>query len=75
MDIESIRFRITGTKRLVMHNGRLADPLDPISFQRQVIPALSIAGCNAGACHGTPSGKNGFKLSLRGFDPELPGQT
>src|SRR5262249_3050348 len=24
----------------------------------------------AGACHGTPSGKNGFKLSLRGFDPE-----
>ena len=22
-----------------------------------------------GACHGTPSGKNGFKLSLRGFDP------
>jgi hypothetical protein len=31
MDIESIRFRITGTKRLVMHNGRLADPLDPIT--------------------------------------------
>ena len=44
-------------------------PNEPISFQRQVVPALAIAGCNAGACHGTPSGKNGFKLSLRGFDP------
>lgn len=31
MDIESMRLRITGTKRLVMHNGRLADPLDPIT--------------------------------------------
>ncbi|WP_213740423.1 hypothetical protein [Bradyrhizobium sp. dw_411] len=31
MDIETIRLRITGTKRLVMHNGRLADPLDPIT--------------------------------------------
>jgi hypothetical protein len=31
MDIETIQLRITGTKRLVMHNGRLADPLDPIT--------------------------------------------
>jgi hypothetical protein len=30
---------------------------------------MNVGGCNAGACHGTPSGKNGFKLSLRGFDP------
>ena len=28
-------------------------------------------GCNSGACHGTPSGKNGFRLSLRGYDPGL----
>ena len=27
------------------------------------------AGCNAGACHGIPSGRGGFKLSLRGYDP------
>jgi hypothetical protein len=40
-----------------------------VSFRHQVIAALNVAGCNAGACHGTPSGKNGFKLSLRGFDP------
>jgi hypothetical protein len=41
----------------------------PVSFRREVIATLNVGGCNAGACHGTPSGKNGFKLSLRGFDP------
>ncbi len=41
----------------------------PVSFRRNVIAAMNVGGCNAGACHGTPSGKNGFKLSLRGFDP------
>jgi hypothetical protein len=39
------------------------------SFRNEVVAALNVGGCNAGACHGTPSGKNGFKLSLRGFDP------
>ena len=32
---------------------------------------LSKAGCNAGACHGNANGKAGFKLSLRGEDPEF----
>jgi hypothetical protein len=32
---------------------------------------MNVGGCNMGACHGTPSGKNGFRLSLRGFDPAL----
>lgn len=45
-----------------------ADP-DPIDFHNEVIAALSRAGCNSGACHGSPKGKNGFRLSLRGFDP------
>ena len=39
------------------------------SFRNDVLPVLTKSGCNMGACHGTPSGKNGFKLSLRGFDP------
>ena len=43
----------------------------PASFRRDVLPVLTRAGCNAGACHGTPSGKNGFRLSLRGYDPTL----
>jgi hypothetical protein len=41
----------------------------PVSFRHDVIAVLNVGGCNAGACHGTPSGKNGFKLSLRGYDP------
>ena len=41
-----------------------------ISFRHEVMPVLSRAGCNAGACHGYSLGKNGFKLSLRGADPE-----
>ncbi len=42
----------------------------PISFRNDVVASLNVGGCNAGACHGTPSGKNGFKLSLRGYDPD-----
>jgi hypothetical protein len=41
----------------------------PVSFRNDVIAALNVGACNSGACHGTPSGKNGFKLSLRGYDP------
>src|SRR5262249_29780745 len=31
------------------------DKAEPVSFRRQVIAALNVGGCNAGACHGTPS--------------------
>ena len=41
----------------------------PVSFVRDVMPAMSKLGCNAGTCHGSLEGKNGFKLSLRGYDP------
>ena len=41
----------------------------PVSFVRDVQPAMSKLGCNAGTCHGSAQGKNGFKLSLRGYDP------
>ena len=40
-----------------------------LSFVRDVAPVLSKVGCNAGTCHGSKDGKNGFKLSLRGYDP------
>ncbi|HIL70897.1 MAG TPA: hypothetical protein EYG38_13750, partial [Verrucomicrobia bacterium] len=40
------------------------------SFRNHVLPVLSKAGCNSGACHGTLAGKGGFRLSLRGYDPE-----
>jgi WD40 repeat protein len=38
-------------------------------YVRDVMPAISRMGCNAGTCHGAKDGKNGFKLSLRGYDP------
>jgi len=42
-----------------------------VSFIRDVMPTMSRVGCNAGTCHGSQNGKNGFKLSLRGYDPIL----
>ncbi len=42
-----------------------------VSFVRDVMPILSHAGCNNGICHGSAKGKNGFKLSLRGYDPDF----
>lgn len=41
----------------------------PISFETQVVPILTKAGCNSGGCHGKAEGQNGFKLSVFGFDP------
>jgi WD40 repeat protein len=38
-------------------------------FVRDVNPVLSRLGCNSGTCHGAQQGKNGFQLSLRGYDP------
>src|SRR5881275_2547340 len=41
-----------------------------VTFLRDVAPILNKVGCTAGACHGAAKGKNGFKLSLRGYDPQ-----
>src|SRR4029077_10468318 len=49
---------------------RAAEP-PPVEFRTDVIAALSRAGCSQGACHGSPQGKGGFRLSLRGYDPDL----
>lgn len=43
----------------------------PVAFHTEVLAALTKSGCNMGACHGSPSGKGGFRLSLRGYDPPL----
>jgi hypothetical protein len=45
------------------------------SFQEDVIPVLTRFGCNAGGCHGKLAGQKGFKLSLRGYAPELDFET
>lgn len=45
------------------------------SFRNHVESVLAKAGCNSGACHGAQAGKNGFRLSLRGYDPDGDFQT
>ncbi len=40
------------------------------SFRNDVLPVLTKAGCNMGACHGAAAGKNGLRLTLRGYGPE-----
>jgi hypothetical protein len=74
-----VRARQNGTAAIVVKAGgqttrvpisvREFDRPQETSFRHDVIGAFNVGGCNAGACHGTPSGKNGFRLSLRGYDP------
>jgi hypothetical protein len=55
----------------------------PISFRQDVMPVFMKSSCNNGSCHGAARGKDGFRLSLFGFDPagdhfrltrEIPGR-
>jgi hypothetical protein len=48
---------------------------DNVSFNYGALAVLSKQGCNQGACHGSPSGKGGFRLSLRAYDPVLDIET
>src|SRR5215207_3698784 len=41
------------------------------SFLNDVMPILTRQGCNQGACHGKGAGQNGFRLSLRGYAPDM----
>lgn len=59
-----------GQTRTVPVKVQLPAAEPPISFRHEVMAVLSRSGCNQGACHGYSLGKNGFKLSLRGADPE-----
>ncbi|MEX0979225.1 MAG: DUF1549 domain-containing protein, partial [Pirellulales bacterium] len=42
----------------------------PISFKLDVMPVFMRSGCNTGSCHGAARGKDGFNLSLFGYDPD-----
>src|SRR5919197_3869975 len=46
-----------------------------VTFLRDVAPILNKVGCTAGTCHGAAKGKNGFKLSLLGYDPQFDYQS
>lgn len=42
-----------------------------VDFDSQIVPILTRAGCNAGACHGAAAGRGGFRLSLLGSDAAM----
>ncbi len=42
----------------------------PISFNLDVMPVFLRGNCNSGGCHGAARGKDGFRLSLFGMDPQ-----
>lgn len=44
---------------------------EKVSFNYGTLAVLSKQGCNSGACHGSPSGKGGFRMSLRAYDSAL----
>ncbi len=44
---------------------------EPWNFRNHVEAVLTKLGCNSGACHGAAAGKNGFRLTLRGYGPEV----
>jgi hypothetical protein len=60
--------------KLVLAASLAAVPLaaeEHVTFLRDVAPILNKTGCTSGPCHGAAKGKNGFKLSLRGYDPQF----
>lgn len=40
-----------------------------VDFETEIMPVLTKAGCNSGACHGSAAGRGGFHLSLLGANP------
>ena len=45
-----------------------SDPPPSVDFDSEIIPLLTKAGCNSGACHGAAAGRGGLHLSLLGSD-------
>ncbi len=68
MNIRSVKILFTLLLLGLPMKGRAKEP---VSFELDVQPILTSAGCNAGACHGKQRGQNGFQLSLLGFDSDF----
>lgn len=72
-DLHSPIFHLVAIATVFLSQTVLADhfsPTEPLSFVNDVIPVMTKMGCNRGACHGAAKGKGGFKLSLRGAEPD-----
>ena len=64
-----LEFEFQGLKASVPLKVKDAAADRPISFHLDVMPVFARSGCNTGSCHGAARGKDGFRLSLFGFDP------
>lgn len=71
----SIRLLLLLPGLAILLAGHLLAAEEPVSFRRDVMAVLSKAGCASGPCHGNRAGKGGFKLSLRGEDPDADYRT
>ena len=67
---DDARNRVSGPQAAATVAVKDAAAERPISFQLDVMPVFMRAGCNTGSCHGAARGKDGFRLSLFGFDPQ-----
>jgi hypothetical protein len=65
-----LRIEYRGLSTEVAVKVKDAEKERPVSFQLDVMPVLTAAGCNTGSCHGSARGQDGFHLSLYGFDPK-----
>ncbi len=76
---QTVAAKADGRTKLVVEAGGLkaevpvtvagAGTARPVSFRLDVMPVFMKHGCNNGSCHGAARGKDGFMLSLFGYDP------
>jgi hypothetical protein len=65
-----LRVKFDGKSLVVPVKVARAKEADAVSFTKDVMPVLTKTGCNTGGCHGASRGKDGFHLSLFGYDPD-----
>ena len=59
-----------GLKKVVPVKVEQAATDRAVSFKLDIMPIFMKSNCNTGSCHGAARGKDGFRLSLFGFDPD-----
>ena len=79
LDGQTLKPKADGETKLLVELGQLkaevpvtvkeATVTRDVSFRLDVMPIFMKSGCNTGSCHGAARGKDGFMLSLFGYDP------
>jgi len=69
--LTTLKARFEGREVTVPISVENADKPGTWSFRNHVEAVLTKQGCNSGACHGAAAGKNGLRLTLRAYGPEI----